>query len=238
MSGFTPNFVIDPGRLPSWYGTGELLQAGAATEAGMSLGEGIGIAGSILSIFGSINSAIGSYYATESQKIQLKMQAQNQKFASQIAAINARGAEFGAQQTLLTGARQYGMYGLQAAQRRSAMRAGLAARGGALESGSAREAMASQMYVDEVDMLAINANRIRAAEAQRQQRQNYEIQSLMGGLSAQNIMSTAGTLSGGISAFTSALNSTANFAQSWATNRRIEELISAQSQARIGGNIQ
>jgi hypothetical protein len=224
--------------MPNWRVEMNEMLGITPGEQGMSLGEGIGIAGSILSIFGSINSAIGSYYAAESQKIQLKMQAQNQKFASQIAAINARGAEFGAQQTLLTGARQYGMYGLQAAQRRSAMRAGLAARGGALGVGSAREAMASQMFVDEVDMLTINANRIRAAEAQRQQVQNFQIQSLMGGISAQNIMSTAGTISPGMASFTSALGSAGNLAQSWATNRRLEELLSAQSQARIGGKVQ
>jgi hypothetical protein len=208
---------------------------GITPKDGMTLAEGVGVAGSILSIFGSVNSAIGSYYAAESQKMQLKMQAQNQRFAAEMSRINARGAEFSAQQTLITGARQYGVFGMQAAQRRSGMRAALAARGGALESGSAREAMASQMYVDELDMLTINANRIRAAEAQRTQAMNYQIQSMMGGVSAQNIMATASTISPFSASFTSVLGSAGSMAQSWATNRRIEELLAANSQARIGG---
>ena len=62
------------------------------------LAQGLMVAGPIISIFGAINSAIGTYYAAESQKTQLQQQAQNQRFAAEMARINQRGAAFTATQ--------------------------------------------------------------------------------------------------------------------------------------------
>lgn len=189
--------------------------------------------GMIMSIFGSVNSAIGTYYAAESRKNEIKMQAQNQRFAAEMARINARGAEFGAQQTLIMGGRQLGAFGMQRAQRRASARAAMAARGIQAGVGSAAEVIGSMAVVDEMDRLAINANRIRAAEEMRTQATNYAMQATMGAVSAQNLMSTANTISPGLGAFTSVLGSAGSIAQSWATNKRIEELLAANSQMRF-----
>lgn len=222
----------------SLFGAGIAIQTQQVATAwqaqqGLKLAEGIGAAGAIMSIFGSINSAIGTYYAAESKKNELKMQAQNQRFAAEMARINARGAEFGAQQTLISGARQLGAMGMQAAQRRASARAAMAGRGIQGGVGSAREVAASMELVDEIDRLTVNANRIRAAEAQRVQAMNYATQGVMAGVSAQNISATAGTISPGMGMFTSLIGSAGSVAQSWATNRRIEELLAANSQMRF-----
>jgi hypothetical protein len=98
--------------------------------------------GSIMSVFGAVNSAIGSFYAADSQKTQLKMQAQNQRFQAQMSAINARGAEMQAQQSLLAGERAIGQYTMGAGQRRASATASMAARGIQGGVGSAEHAQA------------------------------------------------------------------------------------------------
>ena len=62
---------------------------------------------------------------------------------------------------------------------------------------------------------------------------NYSTQAVMSGVSAQNLMASAGTISPGLGMYTSLLGSAGSVAQSWATNRRIEELLAANSQMRF-----
>ena len=66
---------------------------GGAAGTSWTSGEALMMGGSIMSVFGAVNSAIGSFYAADSQKTQLKMQAQNQRFQAQMSAINARSAD-------------------------------------------------------------------------------------------------------------------------------------------------
>jgi hypothetical protein len=195
--------------------------------------EAIGAAGMVISIFGAINSAIGTYYAAESQKNQLKMQAANQRFQSQMSEINARGAEFAAQQTLLAGAKEMGRVGMAMGQRRASAVAGLAARGGQLGVGSTREVVASMDIVSDIDRLTMDANRVRAAEAQRMQAVNYQTQAVMSGVSASNLYGTAGTISPGLGAFTSLLGSGQSLASTWAQNRRFEDMLLAMQEKRF-----
>lgn len=229
------NYVTDPSRLPSWYGTGEMLMPTGSPAIGSTQGaEIMQGAGMVMSLFGAINSAIGTYYAAESQKNQLKMQASAQRFASSMARINARGAEFAAQQTLLAGAREMGRVGMAMGQRRASAQAGLAARGGQLGVGSTREVIASMDIVSDIDRLTMDANRVRAAEQQRMQAVNYQTQAVMGGVSASNLQATAGTISPGLGAFTSLLGSAQGFASTWSQNRRFEDMLAAMQQAQRG----
>lgn len=223
MSGFGgPNTQYIMGLNPSSIGVKPTDWAGIFSTGGM-----------LMSVFGAANGAIGSYYAAQSRKNELKMQAQNQRFAAGIAGLNARAGEFGAQQTMIAGERQLGAMGLQAGQRRAAAATSMAARGMQAGVGTSAEISASMMLVDEMDRLTVNANRIRAAEAQRMQAMNYSMQATMGAASAQNLMASASTISPGLSMYTSLLGSAGSIAQSWATNRRIEELIAANSQMRF-----
>ena len=124
---------------------------GGAAGTSWTSGEALMMGGSIMSIFGAVNSAIGSFYAADSQKTQLKMQAQNQRFQAQMSAINARSAESQAQQTLLAGERAVGQYTMGAGQKRASATASMAARGIQGGVGSAREVTASMDLIKEID---------------------------------------------------------------------------------------
>ena len=81
---------------------------------------GLGLGGLFLQIGGAASSAIGSYYSAATQKINLKTQAN-------LADINAKIAELGAQQELFRGQQQVGALTLQAGQLKSRQRAAMAA---------------------------------------------------------------------------------------------------------------
>jgi len=183
--------------------------------------------GAIMSIFGAINSAVGSYYAAESQKYQLKSQANNLQFQSEMAMINAAGAELQAQQIMEAGSQRAGTVGLKAGQVKSAAKASMAARGIQLGVGSAQEVIATTDLIKEQDMLTINANTVRAANAARTQSVNYMNQSLMAGTSAENLQTTAGNVSPGFSAFNSLLGGATSLANSWYRDRKFMDMYEA-----------
>jgi hypothetical protein len=216
-----------------------------ASPAGVSSGPSFGsafvgsfaeatvAAAPIVSLLGAASSAIGTYYTAQSQQNQLKVQAQNQRFAAEMGRINQRQAEFEATMVGELGARQYGAYSLRAAQQRAGAVASLAGRGAVLGAGSAREALASMDYVAELDRLNINASTVRAREAARLQAFNLGTQAMMSGLSAQNLQATAGTIYPGMALGTSLLGSATDIASTWARNRRIEELLEGVAMQRI-----
>jgi hypothetical protein len=216
--------------------TGQSYAVGAGTMApsfGSQMAEAFVTAGPIVSIFGAVNSAIGAYYSAESQKNQLKMQAQNQRFQADMSRINARGAAFNAAQITQAGQQQSARYTMQAGQARAGAVASMAGRGIRGGVGSAGEVLGSMDLIKEIDRLTINANTVRQAEAARAQALNYTTQATMSDLSAQNLSSTAGTIYPGLSASTSLLGSAADIGTTWARNRRLEELLGGVSTKRI-----
>jgi hypothetical protein len=78
----------------------------------------------------------------------------------------------------------------------------------------------------------MSANSVRQAESIRNQAMNYRNQSIMSGLSADNLNTTAGTISPGMGLGTSLLTSAASIGQNWARNNRIDQLIAANSSVR------
>jgi len=216
--------------------TGQSYAVGAGTMApsfSSQMADAFVTAGPIVSIFGAVNSAIGAYYSAESQKNQLKMQAQNQRFQADMARINARGAAFNAAQITQAGQQQSGQYTMRAGQARAGAVASMAGRGIRGGVGSAGEVLGSMDLIKEIDRLTINANTVRQAEAARAQALNYTTQATMSDLSAQNLSSTAGTIYPGLSASTSLLGSAADIGTTWARNRRLEELLGGVSTKRI-----
>jgi len=196
------------------------------------LAEGLQTLGPIMSIFGAANSAIGTFYQAKSAQNQLKSQALNQQFQSEMSAINAKSAEFGAQQSLLSSERQIGRYTMAAGQAKSSAKASMAARGIQGGVGSAAEVVGSMDLIKEIDRMTMSANSVRQAEAIRNQAMNYRNQSVMSGLSADNLNTTAGTISPGFGMSTSLLTSAADIGQNWARNNRIDQLIAANSSVR------
>lgn len=194
-----------------------------------SLIKGIGNASSILAVSGAITGAIGSFYAAQSQQIALKSQASSLKFQARMADINARGAEFGAQQTLLAGERAIGSYTMRAGQQKASSQASMAARGVDVSTGSAAQVHASMDLVKQIDVININANAVRQAEAQRIQAANYRTQAVMSGVSASNLTASASTISPWAAGFTSLLGGATAVAQNWANSSRMENLIARQA---------
>lgn len=235
----------------SWYGTGAALQrfdssswfgtrpsapqmsAAPQQSFASSFAEAMTVAGPIMAIFGAITSAVGSFYAVQSKQNELKMQAQNQRFAAQMGRINQQAAEFAAGQIGRQGAAQFGQYSMRAGQARSGAKASLAARGAVLGAGTAAEIVGSMDVVKEIDRLNINAATVREQEAARLRAFNIGVDATMAGISAQNISATAGTLYPGLALGTSLLGGATEIATSWARNRRIEELLAGVSTQRI-----
>jgi len=202
-------------------------------SSGMTGGETLMTGGMIVAALGAVNGAIGSYYAAESQKNQLKMQAQNQRFAAQMSAINARQAEFAAQQTTRAGKLAIGRYTMAAGQQKASAQASMAARGLQAGVGSTRDVVASMDLIKELDVLTMDSNIVRQAEALRMQKTNYTTQGVMAGTSANNLLATANTISPFSATFTSMLGSASSIGGTWATQMRLNELVAAQSGKRF-----
>lgn len=157
--------------------------------------DNLATAGVVLAAMGAVNSAIGGYFSAKSQRWQLKSQAKSLEFQKSISEINARIAESEATGIEIAGQKQASMMAMRYGAAQAAMRASMAARGIDQSVGSAAEAMASTEFAKQSDMATINANAVRAAEAQRMQAQNYRTQATMQGVSAHNIWASRRTIS-------------------------------------------
>lgn len=214
-----------------------ITESTTATTAGAGLtsdlAQGLLIAGPIMSMFGAATGAIGSYYSAQSQQNQLKMQAQNQAFAAQMARVNQRMAEYSAQEIGREGQLKFGRYSMQAGQARAGARAAMAARGISLGEGTPVEVLGSMDVIKEIDRLSINSATVRAQEAARLQAFNIGTGATMADISAANLQATAGTIYPGLAMGTSLLGSAADIGSTWARNRRLEELLSGVSTQRM-----
>lgn len=191
--------------------------------------KGFSNAATILSISGAISGAIGSFYAAQSQQMALKSQASSLKFQARIADLNAKHAEFGAQQSLLAGERQIGAYTMRAGQQKASAEVSLAAQGGDVGNGSAAEVRASMDLIKQIDVININSNAVREAEAQRMQAVNYKMQAALGRVSANNLQASASAISPWSAGFTSLLGGATNVAQNWARSPAADNLIARQA---------
>ena len=212
----------------------DILNPPAGGGFASGLASGLQTLGPIMAIFGAANSAIGTFYQAKSAQNQLKSQALNQQFQSEMSAINAKSAEFNAQQSMLSSAKQIGRYTMGAGQAKSSAKASMAARGIQAGVGSAAEVIGSMDLIKEIDRMTMSANSVRQAEAIRNQAMNYRNQSVMSGLSADNLNTTAGTISPGMGLGTSLLTSAASIGQNWARDNRLNQLIAADSAVRFG----
>lgn len=177
--------------------------------------------GTLTAVFGTINSAIGSFYAAKSQQYQLKSQASSLQFQSGMDAINAHGAEMSAQSILEAGKTQVQQYTMRAGQENAAAEVSTAARGVDLSSGSAVDERASRDVVKQMDVLTINANATRAAWSERTQATNYSNESLLAGVSANNLRSSANSISPSMAGMGSLLGSATSFASQWDWRRKM-----------------
>lgn len=154
-----------------------------------------------LSLGGAATSAIGAYSTASSQRTQYLSQAD-------MAEVNARIAERGAQQELRRGEQEVGMLTLQAGQLKGRQRAVMAANGIDLSVGSAQETLDTTDLYKNVDVTTATVNAINSAWGRRSEATNYRMQALMARTNAK-------TANPWGSAFTSLLGSAGNVAKSW-----------------------
>lgn len=191
---------------------GTLMTPGGAGAAGSS--NGFSTAAPYMMALGAVQSAVGSYYAAQNAKYQLQMQGMNQDFQlrmtginqgfqlgmssiqarsaasnldlqSKMAEINARQAEESAQYYMWAGEQQIGQLTLRAGKIKSAQRASQAARGIVAGVGSAAEEIATTDLMKETDAITININAVRASNAARTQKVNFENQSMLASVGAK-----------------------------------------------------
>lgn len=152
-------------------------------------------------IGGAASGAIGGYYSAATQKTMFESQAD-------LAKINARISELGAQSALRQGQQQVGAMTLKAGQLKGSQRAAMAANGIDIGTGSAAEIQASTDIIKEIDANTIMSNAVRSAWGYRTQSMNMQNEAMMAKASA-----------GGISPFgsmaSSLLGSAGSVASSW-----------------------
>jgi hypothetical protein len=158
---------------------------------------------------GAASSAIGSYYSAEANKATLQGQAN-------VADINSRIAELGAQSALYQGQQQVGALTLKAGQLKSSQRTALAANGVDLGEGNAAELQASTDIMKEIDANTLTANAVRSAWGYRTQATNYQNEALMKRAGASSINS-------GMAVASSLLGSAGTVAESWYKYQRNKE---------------
>jgi hypothetical protein len=145
--------------------------------------------------------AVGSYWSAKNSQIQARGQAD-------IASINAKISELGAENALQQGQRQVGEITQQAGQLKSTQRASMAANGVDLGTGSAAEVQASTDIMKTIDANTAHANAVMSAWGYRTQGVNYQNQATVAS-------ATAKAINPGMSAASSLLGNGGTVAASW-----------------------
>lgn len=171
---------------------------------------------------GAATSALGSYYSASTQRIAMNGQAD-------IADINARLAESGAQSALLQGQQQVTAHTLKVGQMKSRQRAAMAANGVDLGTGSAAETLATTDIMKEIDTNTLTANAVRNAFGYRTQAVNFQNEAL-GKRAGASMISPAGA------AFSSLLGGAGGVAKSWYSYSKAGAWDSAPAASGTGGN--
>jgi hypothetical protein len=177
--------------------------------------------GGIFAVAGAVQGAIGSYFNAKSQQLQLESQASSLAFQADISRINAVQAEFTAEQIMRAGNLKQGQVSLRAGKIKSSQRASMAARGIDLGVGSAVETIATTDLMKEIDMLTVNSETVRSAEAARLQRQNYMTQAAIQDVSSDNLYASSRTISPSMAATSSLLGSAGSVANAWYQDRKL-----------------
>lgn len=177
-------------------------------------------------------------YEANTQRYQLRSQASDMQMQSSLSRMNAQLAESDAQQILLAGQREQGQTTARYGRAIQSTRASMAARGIAIDEGSAADVTTAMDLAKQQDALTINANAVRGATSMRIQALNYETQSRMQDISAQNLLTSAEnvvvpadpytpmlptytpTINPNIAAFNSLLGGASNVANSWFMSSR------------------
>lgn len=162
-----PTTTVPASGFGSWFSNFEMPKASPTL-------------GPLLSTFGAINGAIGSYY-------QAQAMSNNLRFQADMAKINAQISETNAQATLLAGQRAQQNVRLRTAKLKSGQRVAMAANGIDLGSTTAVNVLTSTDLMGEIDAQTVENNAIRAAFGYRTQSVNDRNTALLSNSVADSI---------------------------------------------------
>jgi hypothetical protein len=177
---------------------------------------GLGTFGMYMMVAGALSNAIGGFYEAKSQQYQLRTQAGTKDLEASMAAIGARAKGIEADSRMRAGKSAIAMRTFQAGQESSARTTSTAARGLGAGDGSVKEVAATAEFAKQADVFAINTNAVQAAEAARMESVNYQNQSALARVSAQNLRKGAKTINPWLSATSSLLGSAGSVGTNWA----------------------
>ena len=177
--------------------------------------EAVQNAGNILSIFGFANTAIGTYFDLQSQKIAGRSQESSFRHQQSMAEINAQIAEDRARGIQEAGQKEIGRFTMQAGAEKSRRRAGQGASGVQIGAGSAAEVQASGDILAQIDRFNIEANIARSVAAARTQGVNFQNQGRLAGAAAGNVRATTDSISPLTGLSTSLLSGAGTLAREW-----------------------
>jgi len=159
-----------------------------ALGLGDKLGIGLGVSSMLTGIIGA-----GSQANTERYKA--RSAALNFEHQRDMAQLNKRMLESQAQHIGRAYNKQIAIRTMKAGQAISSSKASFAARGIQMGVGSTANVLASAEILKEIDRLTMNTNKVKAMNTKRAQAVNMGIRSEMYGMSADNLFSTASTIS-------------------------------------------
>lgn len=169
----------------------------------------------IMSTIGMLQSGLGSYFSSSSQKSSAEYQAQMGQINANISDINAKMAENSAQTTLMAGNRAVAASSLKTGKVVASQVANQGARGVVAGIGSAAEETTSAKIMGKWDEMNISANAVRDAWNQRMQGLSYQSQAVNQRNSALLANASASSINPFLSATSSLLTSGASVARQW-----------------------
>lgn len=159
-----------------------------ALGLGDKLGIGLGVSSMLTGIIGA-----GSQANTERYKA--RSAALNFEHQRDMAQLNKRMLESQAQHIGRAYNKQIAIRTMKAGQAISSSKASFAARGIQMGVGSTANVFASAELMKEIDRLTMNVNKVKAMNTKRAQAVNMGVRGDMLGMSADNLFSTASTIS-------------------------------------------
>ena len=164
---------------------------------------------------GAVGQAYGAYSSSLATREAMQSQANIADTQANISDINAQGAEFSAQQTLLAGQRREQNVMLKGAQLKSTQRAGMAANGVDLGSGSAVNVLTSTDVMTAEDTNAVHLDAVRSAWGYRTQATNYANEAIGKRAQANGLRTTANAINPTLAGAASLISGAGQVAASW-----------------------
>ena len=158
----------------------------------LGLGDKLGLG---LGITSTLTGMIANKSAANTEKYKLKSQALNFEHQRDMAKLNKRMLESQAQHIARAYNKRLQIQTLRTGQQISKSKASFASRGIQMGVGSTANVFASAELMKEIDRLTLNTNKVRAMNAQRTRAVGIGIQGDMLGVSANNMFSTASSIS-------------------------------------------